>query len=319
MSDQSTGRVEEARKILIELGMPRAQQNERSALCLLALLDLAPEAPWQSSTAPLIGITPIMDWIRQNYGKSYAPNSRETIRRQTIHQFVQAGIALHNPDQPDRPVNSPRSVYQIEPSCLAVLQEFDSSEFEKAIREFNDNRETLASKYAMEREMEMVPLSIADEEEVLLSPGIHSELIQAVWHEFGPRFVPGGQLVYAGDTGAKLGYFDEETLGSLGVSIDNHGKMPDVILYYPEKHWLILAEAVTSHGPVDAKRHEELRELFKDCSAGLVFLSAFPDRQTFARYVDAISWETEVWIAESPTHLIHYNGEKFLGPHTDPP
>ena len=234
-----------------------------------------------------------------------------------MHQFLQAGIALHNPDQPDRPVNSPRSVYQIEPSCLAVLQKFGSSKFEKAVREFNDNRETLASKYAMEREMEMVPLSIADEE-VLLSPGEHSELIQAIWQEFGPRYVPGGQLVYAGDTGAKWGYFDEETLGSLGVSIDNHGKMPDVILFYPEKNWLILAEAVTSHGPVDAKRHEELRQLFKDCSAGLVFLSAFPDRQTFARYVDAISWETEVWIAESPTHLIHYNGEKFLGPHTDP-
>lgn len=140
-------------------------------------------------------------------------------------------------------------------------------------------------------------------------------MIRAIWEEFGPRFVPGGQLVYAGDTGNKWGYFDEALLLSLGVSIDNHGKMPDVIIYYAEKNWLVLAEAVTSHGPVDSKRHDELLKLFSESKAGLVFVSAFPDKRTLTRYVDAISWETEVWIADNPTHLIHFNGTRFLGPH----
>ena len=161
----------------------------------------------------------------------------------------------------------------------------------------------------------MVPISVMKGQKVKLSPGEHSELIRAIWEEFGPRFVPGGKLVYAGDTGDKWGYFDEALLASLGVKVDNHGKMPDVVIFCPERNWLMLAEAVTSHGPVDAKRHQELHKLFTKCKAGLVFVSAFPDRRTFTRYLETISWETEVWIADNPTHLIHFNGSRFLGPY----
>ena len=165
--------------------------------------------------------------------------------------------------------------------------------------------------------MKMVPVLIAKGRQVRLSPGEHSELIRAIWEEFGPRFVPGGTLVYAGDTGDKWGYFDEQLLASLGINVDNHGKMPDAVIYYPERNWLILAEAVTSHGPVDAKRHKELQAMFQRCKAGLVFVSAFPNRKTFTKYLEAISWETEVWIADNPTHLIHFNGTRFLGPYTE--
>jgi len=136
--------------------------------------------------------------------------------------------------------------------------------------------------------------------------------------QFAPRFIPGGKLIYVGDTGDKTGYFDSSLLASLGVTVDEHGKMPDAIIYYEDKEWLILAEAVTSHGPVDAKRHEELSLLFKDASPGLVFVSTFPDRRMFIKYLDAISWETEVWLADNPSHLIHFNGARFLGPYEKP-
>jgi hypothetical protein len=89
------------------------------------------------------------------------------------------------------------------------------------------------------------------------------------------------------------------------------------VIYCSKRNWLVLAEAVTSHGPVDAKRHEELKTLFANAKAGLVFLSAFPDRRTFNKHEDAIAWETEAWIAESPTHLVHFNGSRFLGPYTN--
>lgn len=108
-------RIGETLTILVDLGMPRAQQNERSALALLALLDLPPGKAWSEAQDPLMGITPIMDWARKHYNKRYAPNTRETVRRQTMHQFVQAGVALYNPDQPGRPVISPHAVYRIEP------------------------------------------------------------------------------------------------------------------------------------------------------------------------------------------------------------
>lgn len=316
MADKDA-RIQEVISVLAALGMPRAQQNERSAVCLLALLDLSPRKPWSKASAPLIGITPIMDWAREHYKIDYAPNTRETVRRQTMHQFVDAGIALYNPDNPARPVNSPHAVYQIEPTCLALLQSFGSSEFELRLKGFLAARPGLAAEYAKHREMKMVPLTVAADQQVLLSPGAHSELIRQICEEFGPRFVPGGKLIYAGDTGEKWGYFDEKLLGELGVDVGNHGKMPDVAILYPHRGWLILAEAVTSHGPVDGKRHKELAELFKNSRAGLVFVSAFPDRKTFTRYADTISWETEVWIADNPSHLIHYNGARFLGPYRE--
>jgi hypothetical protein len=295
--------------------MPAAQKNERSALCLLALLDLQPDRAWSDACNPLVGITPIMDWARAHYGKEYAPNTRETFRRHSMHQFVEAGIALYNPDKPDRPVNSPSAVYQIEPGCLELAKTFGSLGYEAKLTAYNGGRIALSTEYAMQRDMQMIPVTTQDGKTLKLSPGAHSTLIREVCEQFGPRFVPGGELVYAGDTGEKWGYFNEQRLRSLGVTVDNHGKMPDVVIYYAERNWLILAEAVTSHGPVDGKRHNELRTLFRTSTAGLVFVSAFPDRKTFTKYLEAISWETEVWMADNPSHLIHFNGARFLGPY----
>lgn len=315
-ADPKAQRIQEALGVLDDLGMPRAQRNERSALCLLALLDLTADKPWNAATDPLMGITPIMDWARLHYEKPYAPNTRETFRRQTMHQFIQGGLALYNPDQPERPVNSPNAVYQIEPACLDALRALGTKDYPTRLANFLAIRGTLVAQQAMPRSMRMVPLRVASGQEVLLSPGHHSALIKALCEEFGPRFVPGGQLVYAGDTGKKWGYCNEPLLASLGITMGAHGKMPDVMIYDPDRRWLILAEAVTSHGPVDAKRHQELSELFMNCGAGLVFVSAFPDRRTFNKYQEVISWESEVWIADHPSHLIHFNGVRFLGPYS---
>jgi hypothetical protein len=307
--------LDNAQKILVALGLPREQQNERSALCLLALLDLRPDGKWAAAKNPLMGITPIMDWIRDHYNKTYAPNTRETIRRQTMHQFVDAGLAVYNPDRPDRPVNSPAAVYQIEPSALALLRSFDTKAWHDNLTTYLAKQQTLAAQYAHERKQNLVPVQIAPGKEIVLSPGQHSELIRAIIEDFAARFVPGAVLIYAGDTGEKWGYFDAPTLAKLGVTVGAHGKMPDVVLYYPEKNWLVLVESVTSHGPVDGKRHAELARLFAGSSAGLVYVTAFPDRATMSRYLGAIAWETEVWVADAPSHLIHFNGERFLGPY----
>jgi hypothetical protein len=307
--------IDEAHQILISLGLPRAQHNERSALCLLALLNLVSSKTWAQAENPLVGITPIMDWSREHYDKDYAPNSRETFRRQTIHQFVDAGIALYNPDKPDRPVNSPKAVYQIAPDVLTLLRSFGTPEWHDNLTTYLSLSQTLAAKYAMEREQNRIPMLIAPGKEITLSPGDHSELIRAIVEDFGPRFAPGSMLVYAGDTGDKWGYFDAPLLAELGVDVDSHGKMPDVILHFVEKNWLLLVESVTSHGPVDGKRHAELTKLFAGSTAGLVYVTAFPNRSILGRYLGEIAWETEVWVADAPSHLIHFNGVRFLGPY----
>jgi BsuBI/PstI restriction endonuclease domain/BsuBI/PstI restriction endonuclease HTH domain len=308
-------KIADALQILEELGMPRAQQNDRSALCLLALLNLTKGKSWAKAGAPLVGITPMMEFARDHYAKLYAPNSRETFRRQTIHQMVAAGIALYNPDNPSRPVNSPKAVYQIESDTLALLRSFGTAAWNKQLEQYLKTRQTLTARYAREREMKKLPVKLATGATIRLSPGDHSELIKAIIEEFAPRYVPGGALIYAGDTGAKWGYFDKELLVNLGVTVDGHGKMPDVVLYYAERKWLLLVESVTSHGPVDGKRHAELNRLFGKSKVGLVYVTAFPSRSVMSRYLSEIAWETEVWCADAPSHLIHFNGQKFLGPY----
>lgn len=308
-------KIDDALKILTALGMPRGQRNERSALTLLALLDLRPDGTWDALERPLMGITPIMDFTREHFGREYAPNTRETFRRQTMHQFVEAGIALYNPDDPARAVNSPKACYQISEEAYTVIMTFGTDRWQATLDTYLEGQETLAAKWAKHREMQMIPVQVADGEEIALTPGAHSELIKKIIIEFAPRFAPGAEVIYVGDTGDKVGYFQKERLAALGVTVDRHGKMPDVVLYFGKKDWLLLVESVTSHGPVDSKRHNELAELFKGAKPGLVYVTAFPDRAIMGRYLGDISWETEVWCADAPTHLIHFNGERFLGPY----
>lgn len=308
-------RVDEAIDVLRALGMPRAQQNERSALCLLALLDLTPDRAWKDAAMPLLGITPIMEWSYKHYGRKYAPNTRETFRRQTIHQFVSAGLAVYNPDDPNREVNSPRAVYQISAEARALLRRVGRRDWPRALEAYLLQKGSLAASYARDRQMVRIPIRLGAGKKIDLSTGAHSQLIKAVVEAFAPRFAPGSSLVYVGDTGNKWAYFDQARLARLGVRIDAHGKMPDVIIHDRKRGWLLLVEAVTSHGPVDGKRHEELASLFVDSKAGLVFITAFQTRAVMARYLPNIAWETEVWVAEAPSHLIHFNGERFLGPY----
>jgi hypothetical protein len=315
MSENKNGPVESALQILVSLGLPKGQQNERSALCLLALLNLTPGKTWDKAENPPIGVTPIMNWVRKHYEKDYAPNTRETVRRQTLHQFVDSGLALYNPDKPSRPVNSPKSVYQIEPSALTLLRTFGTPQWHERLTDYLSERETLTAGYAKERERNRIPVEIAPDKQITLSPGEHSELIRAVIEDFAPRFAPGNVLIYVGDTSKKWAYFDAARLVELGVVVDSYGKMPDIVFYYTAKNWLLLVESVTSHGPVNGKRHAELARLFAGSTAGLVYVTAFPNRAVTARYLGDIAWETEVWVADAPSHLIHFNGERFLGPH----
>lgn len=308
-------KIDQALSILKALELPREQQNTRSALCLLALLNLGPDKDWANSESPLIGITPMMAFANEQYGKKYAPNTRETFRRQTMHQFVDAGVARYNPDDPTRAVNSPKAVYQITPEALQLIQQYGSDGWDRALYRYRGIARSLALRYAHERDHAKLPVIINNELSFQLSAGEHSELIKAIIEEFAPRFVPGTQLIYAGDTGEKMGYFDTITLAHLNVTLDKHGKMPDVILHWKERNWLILIECVTSHGPVNPKRQSELKHLFSLSTAGLVYVTAFPTRSLMSRYLADIAWETEVWVADAPSHMIHFNGERFLGPY----
>ncbi len=316
MNAAQTAKLAEARAVLTQLGFPRPQSNERSALVLLCLLDLGPTKPWARATGDKLWRThQIMQWFRDYYGKDYKPNSRETIRRQTLHQFIEAGLVLYNPDDPGRAVNSQLNCYQIAPAALALLRMHDKDDFGRRVTKYLTSRPGLTAQHARTRGMNQISVTLADGSPLTLTAGGQNVLIKEMVEKFCPRWTPGGRILYVGDAGKDDPLFDEQGFEDLGVRLDKHGKLPDLVVYMADRDWLILMEAASSHGPVDGKRHVELAKLFADCTAGLVYVSCFPSRAVMRRFLSDISWETEVWCAEDPTHLIHFNGERFLGPH----
>jgi hypothetical protein len=310
-------RLAEAGEALTALQFGPKQRNESASYTLLALLDLRPELSWADAQAPLRGITQVIDFIAEVYGVRYAPNTRETIRDDAVKFFVEAGLLLRNPDDPNRPTNSGKTVYQIEPAALALLRNVGTLDWRPSLLKYLASREGLNQEIARKRDLARVPVTLPDGSQVALSPGGQNPLIKAIIEQFCPAFAPGGIIVYIGDTENKFVHLEAGVLSSLGVTLDSAAKIPDVIVHYTAKNWLLLIEAVTSAGPVDGKRRKELKDLFAGCKAGLVFVTAFETRRSMQSFLSQIAWESEVWIAEDPDHMIHFNGERFLGPYPD--
>lgn len=308
-------KLTEAQEILRTLGLPPAQYNEMAALTFLAICNIKENDDWANATRHSLGVTKgIMTFVNENYGKTYAPNTRETFRRQVLHQFVQARIADYNPDAPNLPVNSPKAHYALTKEVLEVVRAYGTETWEKEVENFIATVGKLSEVYLKERDLIQIPVQLANGDIIKLSAGRHNEVQAAIVEKFAPRFANGGTLLYLGDTAKKDLFVDEKTLKELGIPIEQHSKLPDVVIYDETRNWLFLIEAVTSHGPVSPKRIVELEEFLKNCKIGKVYVTAFPDMTEFKKHSNNIAWETEVWLMEVPDHMIHFNGDRFMGP-----
>lgn len=308
-------KIEEAQDILKSLGLPQAQYNEMAALTLLALCNLKENDDWKDASRKSLGVSKdIMSFVNENYNKTYAPNTRETFRRQVLHQFVQARIVDYNPDIPKLAVNSPRAHYALTKEVLKVVKTYQTSKWDTSVQNFLKIVGRLSERYLKERKLNQIPVTLSNGKVIILSAGKHNEVQAAIVEQFAPRFAKGGILLYLGDTEKKDKYLDKKELKKLGIPIDQHSKLPDVVIFEPKRNWLFLIEAVTSHGPVSPKRILELEEFLKECKVGKIYVSAFPDMSEFKKHSNNIAWETEVWLAEIPDHMIHFNGDRFIGP-----
>lgn len=307
--------LDEARRILAAFGFGKRQTNERSGRVLLALLGLTPEDAWADATNDAHGVTPLMQHIGQHWGKAYAPNSRETVRRQTLHQFVDAAFVELNHDDPERATNSQDNNYRVTRAALDVIRRWGTSALEDQMAAYLARQPGQLAAYAAARDMKRIAVTLPDGRPVTLSPGGQNVLLRDMVEEFCPRFTPGGQVLYIGDSDGRAPIYDSDALTDLGVTLNKHGKFPDLIVHLPDRQWLVLAEAASSHGPVDAKRRVELQHLFRDSTAGLVFVSCFPNRAVMRGYLAELAWETDVWCADAPDHMVHFNGTRFLGPY----
>lgn len=305
-------KIEDAQDILRSIGLPARQYNDSAALTFLALGNIKEEDSWADAKAVRLRIHDIIIFISKYYNISYAENTRETIRRQVIHQFEQARVVDKNPDDSTLSTNSPRSHYALTEEMLTLIKSYGSIEWKNNIEKFKNKNGALSEIYQKKRQMEMIPIHIHDEKELYLSPGKHNHLQVKIIEDFAPRFAPGSRIVYVGDTANKMLFIDEIILNDIQVPVSEHDKLPDVVLYNKISNRIFLIEAVTSHGPVSPKRQFELEQVLSNCTAEKIYISAFLDFKEFKRHLEDIAWETEVWISEINDHLIHFNGDKFL-------
>lgn len=307
------GKIIEAQEILRALGLPPAQYNESAVLTFLSLANLKEDDSWSKAVPSRRRIHDIIIFIKQSYGREYAENTRETIRRQVIHQFEQARIINRNPDNPLLSTNSPRTHYALTDELINLIREYGGKRWDRKLKIILGSRKSLWEIYRKERKLKMVPVKLPTGKNIFLSTGKHNELQAAIIEQFGPRFAPGSLLVYLGDTARKTIHLDQKLLEKLKIPVSKHDKLPDIVFYWKRINLLFLIEAVTSHGPVSPKRQYELETMLTDCSAKRIYVSAFQNFKEFKRHLDNIAWETEVWLSEIPDHLIHFNGDKFLG------
>jgi len=317
MKPKTSRKLKEAITILRAMGYGPRQSNEVAGYVLLAMLDLGSRSDWETAVNPLRGITPIIDFVADKYRLRYAPNTRETIRDEAVKYFVEEGLLVKNPDNPARPTNSRKTVYQIEKTALRLCRTFSTPQWDAALKRYLAERDEIKRELNRARELARIPVRLPNGERITLSPGGQNPLIKAFIEEFCSRYVADGTVLYVGDAENKFQHYEEDTFKRLGIEIDSAAKMPDIVVHDPKREWLVIGEAVTSAGVVDGKRRRELKDLFAGFRSGLVFVTAFATRADMGRFLGQISWETEVWIAEDPDHVVHFNGERFLGPYPD--
>lgn len=302
-------KIDAAKIILSALHVPLRQQNRICCYTLLAMANLSEKTEWEDATNEWVRIHDIIAFVNDNYGMQYAENSRETFRKQAMHHFRNAAFIEDN----GKATNSPNYRYRLTNEMLCLIKSFDTEKWMPKLYEFRGNHESLIHMYASKRMQQKMPVKI-NNNDFTFSPGRHNELQKAVIEEFAPRFAPNSECLYVGDTIEKDLVKNEEMLRELGFTITLHDKMPDVVLYSEEKNWIYFIEAVTSVGPMDPKRIKEIEEMTAGVSAGKIYVTAFLDFATFKSFSQDLAWETEVWIADMPDHMIHLNGDKFLGP-----
>ena len=302
-------KIEETRKFLQTIGMPKSQQADICCYVILAMAGIKPDMSWSEATNEWIRIHDIIQFVNTFYDMSYAENSRETFRKQALHRFRTAALIEDN----GKATNSPNYRYRLTEETVQILRTMETPVWKESVNRFLCYHEKLIDIYASKKRMTMMPVNI-NGENFKFSTGRHNELQKAIIEEFAPRFAPNSECLYVGDTIEKDLVKNVEKLKELGFEITLHDKMPDVVLYREDKNWIYFVESVTSVGPMDPKRILEITEMTKNVTAGKIFVTAFLDFKTYKKFAEELAWETEVWIAEMPEHMIHLNGDRFMGP-----
>ncbi len=314
--------INDALDILDAFGVPMTatgRRRECMAMALIAVAGVKPGEGWASAADfeqdRHLKSRDIINFRNAHLGESGSSGSYDDVRRRDLKPLVTAGIVVNS--LPGSAHNAPNRGYALHPEFAVAMRAFGTADWDGALQAVLTNYTTLKEQLSTERDMKRVPIRLASGVELDFGPGAHNELQRAIVEEFLPRYGFGAEVLYIGDAEDKDAHYDQDRLRDLGFFDLDHEELPDVVAFSATKNWLYVIEAVASSGPVDAYRHAALGKLLADIDAdGVIYVTAFPGRgKVFKQYVPEIAWETEVWVASDPDHLIHFNGERFLGPY----
>ena len=302
-------KLDDIKSILLSLGIPQEIINDMCCYSLLAMLGVSENTPWKEATNEWIRIHDVIQVINASYGIKYAENSRETIRKKAMHPLRDAGIIEDNGSV----TNSPNYRYRITIEALNLFNSYSSELWNSNLCNFTKNHQSLIELYSSKKKMARMPVKI-NNNDFSFSPGEHNLLQKLILEEFSIRYAHNCICLYVGDSDNRDLIKESKILSSLGFEITIHDKMPDIVLYIKEKNWIYFIECVTSVGPITPARLRQLEDMTKDVIAGKIYITAYLDFDTYKKFSKTLAWETEVWIADMPDHMIHLNGDRFLGP-----
>lgn len=312
--------VAEALDLLHQLGLPMhntARRLERMSIAFLAVANIKSMDDWANIVSKIqnhhLKTRDIIEFMNTHFEEDISRGSYDDIRRKDLKLLLEADVIVHT--EPATARNNPNRAYMLSPVFVELIQHYKTTKWSKLLSKFMSTRTKLVDELSTSRDIPLIPVNISADIEILFSPGEHNQLQKAIIEQFLPRYGYGAEVLYVGDTTNKYLFLEEERLRKLQFFEIGHGELPDIVAYSSTRNWLYLIEAVHTSGPITQLRLRNLKRLAKNCTAELIFITAFLNRTTFRKFVADIAWETEVWIAEDPDHLIHFDGEKFLGPY----
>ena len=309
--------LNEALDILGAVGIPldgmTGRRLERMAVCFLAVAGISKK--WnEAKNGTNLKSRDIINIVNEQFEEKISSGSYDDIRREDLKLPVVAGMVINSGTGKGSATNDPTRGYALNPDLTILVKSYGTEDWAKKLKAFRKTHKSLAELLSRRRDLAKIPVTLPNGKKLKLSLGKHNDLQKAIIEEFLPIFGGGSIVLYVGDTSDKFLHIERDELNNLGFFELSHQELPDVVAYSAKHNWLYLIEAVYSSGPMSETRVLELKRSLQDCKAELIFVTAFLTRDAFRKWQMDIAWETEVWIADTPDHLIHFNGHKFLGP-----
>lgn len=295
--------LEAVKELLRELSFPPSSITNQTAFTILSLADRKPRKGLLSGHSCLADgarIHDILNFVRTEFRRKVAENTRESYRKTSLRPLIDAGFVVRH----QLATNDPNTYYRLNSEFARLIEGSDDRERAQLLKRLRLGK----TSRRRDRRKDGVSVRISPGQSFLLGTGSHNELEKEVVETLAPALLKHPSVLYLGDTAPRSGFQDRTLMRRLNLPIDTQESLPDVVLYDPDEG-LLVVEVVTSGGPIDSARFDQLRKFARGphkLGVNVEYLTAFPTRRAFRTFVEQIAWGTSVWIAAEPSNLIHF-------------